>query len=695
MRKILIRLFIFACLIGLSVSIGHAATSSVLVASDKWESGDDVLVQSEIDVESEKQASPVDADEVAVKFKPDTSSTTINRLISEAGTQLIKKNESAGIYRLRITSGQSTDSVIDFFHNTGKTVYAEPVYYYRSRFVPNDPKYPRQWNLDNPLMDGIRMQAAWDVTRGRPETVIAIVDTGIAYESYYDQTHYYYWAPDLARTHFVPGYDFVNNDTHPNDDNWHGTMLAGIIAQTTDNGLGTAGICPDCSLMPVKVLDQNGYGNSFAIAEGIIWAADHGADVVNLSFGGPEPSAVVKDACAYATGQGATLICAAGNRGLDRLIFPAAYDEYCIAVGATRFDETRAYYSDYGPSLDVMAPGGDTRIDQNRDRLGDGILAMTFGPQGYNDWIYLYAIGTSMATAHVSGVAGLIISAGAASTPAEVREVLQETAEDRGPIGFDDEHGWGLVDAYAAVSYDKFVSSEVSGSQEPAAESSTPIPSSESDTSGTATVIDTESEEGGGTESITTTDTTQTTQAASDLAFEPVSGQENIVNMRGYEMRITDNGFEYLQKPDIIDECDCVYDYKDFPVSIAYRLADLVVVGEAVYPRPAAQMIPLEGENLFMFEMPFRFDIDKIYKGDPSLRSIEVRFQRTCLDSKPGHDYDECVWIKGCKPHFQRYEKYIVYFQKDESGFYADECTRYYRIDRAQEELAILESYLQ
>jgi len=454
MREIFIRLFLIILMSGLSTRTGYPAdTSNVLVASDQWESSSNVLVQKEIDVNTENRASPADRNEIVVKFKPGTPTTTINRIISEAGTQVIKKNESIGFYKLQIISGQLSTEVVQILKQNPNVVYAEPVYYYQSRFVPNDEKYPHQWNLDNPLTEGIRMQKAWDITRGSPDTVIAIIDTGVAYESYYDQNDYYYWAPDLAKTHFVPGYDFVNNDTHPNDDHWHGTLLAGIIAQTTNNGLGTAGICPECSIMPVKVLDKNGYGNTVTIAEGIIWAADHNADVINMSFGGTEPSAVIKDACSYAFNKGSTLVCAAGNRGLSRLIFPAAYDDYCIAVGATRFDETRAYYSDYGPSLDLVAPGGDTRIDQNRDRLGDGIVAMTFGPQGYNDWVYLFAIGTSMATAHVSGVAGLVISAGIAATPQEVRQVLEETAEDRGPIGFDIEQGWGNVDAYAAVTY--------------------------------------------------------------------------------------------------------------------------------------------------------------------------------------------------------------------------------------------------
>ena len=249
-------------------------------------------------------------------------------------------------------------------------------------------------------------------------------------------------APDLAVTNFVPGYDFVENESHANDDNGHGTHVTGTIAQSTDNDEGVAGVAFNCSIMPVKVLNRYGSGTYADVADGIIFAADNGAHVINLSLGGSSPSTTLENACAYAYQNGVTIVCAAGNDGEETVSYPAAYDDYCIAVGATRYDETLSYYSNYGNSLDLVAPGGDLNIDQNEDEYSDGILQQTFSgnTQNFGYWFYQ---GTSMAAPHVSGVVALLISSGAAITPDEVRSALQETAEDLGDPGRDDIYGWG------------------------------------------------------------------------------------------------------------------------------------------------------------------------------------------------------------------------------------------------------------
>jgi len=204
--------------------------------------------------------------------------------------------------------------------------------------------------------------------------------------------------------------------------------------------------------MPVKVLDKNGSGTYANVAEGITWAADHGAKVINMSLGGSAASTTLKNACAYAYNKGVTIVCAAGNDGQPTVSYPAAYKPYCIAVGATRYDETRAYYSNYGSSLDLVAPGGDLNVDQNKDGYADGILQQTFG-NTYNDWGYWFYQGTSMAAPHVSGVAALVIAHGVAKTPDKVRAALQSTAKDKGPPGWDKDYGYGIVDAYAALMY--------------------------------------------------------------------------------------------------------------------------------------------------------------------------------------------------------------------------------------------------
>lgn len=387
--------------------------------------------------------------EVLVKFRSGVRAEEAEEVNLRYGT-VVKKVGPGDVYRLRIPWEATVEQMVEEFNKDPAVEYAEPNYIAHALWAPNDPYYKYQWHLYNPVYGGIQMEAAWQ-SLGAPGTpgqgvVVAIVDTGIAYENYRG----YEKAPDLANTIFVSGYDFVNNDNHPNDDNGHGTHVAGTVAQSTNNGIGVAGVAFKASLMPVKVLDKYGAGTYADVAEGIIWATDHGAQVINLSLGGNSPADTLKDAIAYAYTNGVTVIAAAGNDGSPNLSYPAAYDDYVIAVGATRYDETLAYYSNYGPSLDLVAPGGDINVDQNEDGYGDGVLQQTFG-NNPKDWGYWFYQGTSMAAPHISGVAALLIAKGVATTPDNVRAVLQETAEDLGAAGRDDTYGYGLVDAYSAL----------------------------------------------------------------------------------------------------------------------------------------------------------------------------------------------------------------------------------------------------
>ena len=355
-----------------------------------------------------------------------------------------------------LPAGKSIREADEEFEARGDVEYAEPNYLAHTFFVPNDPYYSLQWHLQNSAFGGVQTETAWDVSQGTGVTV-AIVDTGIAFENYRDPRteRRYYKAPDLATTCFVSGYDFVENDSHPNDDNSHGTHVAGTVAQSTDNSTGVAGVSFKSCLMPVKVLDRNGSGTYANVAKGIRLAADNGAKVINLSLGGPAASQTLLDAVAYAYAKGATVVAAAGNDGASVISYPAAYDDYVIAVGATRYDETLAYYSNFGPSLDVVAPGGDLTVDQNGDGYADGVLQNTFNPntKSRSDFGYWFFQGTSMATPHVAGVAALVISKGNAVLPADVRKALESTAEDLGTAGRDNTFGHGLVDAARAVSW--------------------------------------------------------------------------------------------------------------------------------------------------------------------------------------------------------------------------------------------------
>jgi len=422
------------------------------------------------DVVAYGQAQAV-ADEVVVKFKPGVSQAAADAVNRAHGAAIIYRSPFAGFLRLRLPAGRSLEEMVAAYRRIPQVEYAEPNFVRQALIFPNDPLYPWQWHLDDSVSPagpnpygganggGINLEPAWDISTGAG-AVVAVVDTGIAYENYSERvggrTKRYYQAPDLAQTTFVPGYDAVNHDSHPNDDNGHGTHVAGTIAQSTNNSLGVAGVAFDAALMPVKVLDAKGSGTDTEVADGIWYAADHGANVINLSLGGPGSSDTLRNAVAHAYEMGVTVVCAAGNEGDsgNRASYPAAYDAYCIAVAATRYDETRAYYSNYGSYVDLAAPGGDLNVDQNGDGYGDGVLQNTFNLNTGNtaDFAYWFLMGTSMASPHVAGVAALLVANGV-TQPDTVREALQKTAEDKGAAGWDPLYGWGIVDAYAALSY--------------------------------------------------------------------------------------------------------------------------------------------------------------------------------------------------------------------------------------------------
>ncbi|MHC4241231.1 MAG: S8 family serine peptidase [Planctomycetota bacterium] len=398
--------------------------------------------------------------EFLVKFKPNVSEQTINTLNSTHGVSNIYTSPYTGFRRLRTPEGETVADMVEIYQANSNVEYAEANYMAYAMKAPNDELYPLQWHLYNTSYGGINVEPAWNISTGSG-AIVAILDTGIAYEDYSEKNPgsniSYQQAPDLAGTFFVAGYDFVNHDGHPNDDSvsGHGTHIAGTVAQNTHNGIGTAGVAFNAYLMPVKVLDNCGAGTHADIAEGIIWATDNGAHVINLGFGGSEPSIVLEEAIAYSYNRGVTLIAAAGNDGIGNVSYPAAYDDYVIAVGATRYDETLAYYSNFGLSLDLVAPGGDLNVDQNGDDYGDGILQQVYKADGFGtiSWGYSFTEGTSMAAAHVSGVAALLIANGNATSPAEVRQALESTAEDKGTASWDIRYGWGIVDAFAALQW--------------------------------------------------------------------------------------------------------------------------------------------------------------------------------------------------------------------------------------------------
>ena len=275
-------------------------------------------------------------------------------------------------------------------------------------------------DLARPYLDLMRLPRAWDATSGAGQ-VIAVLDTGV------DLDH-----PDLVGR-LVPGYDAVDGDSDPGDDQWHGTAVAGVAAATGGNRLGAAGAAYGAQIMPVKVLDSRGSGFDSDVAEGIRWATDHGADVVNLSLGGPGASPVLRAAIADAVARGVVVLAAAGNSGTEIPEFPAAYApeiDGLLSVGATDDAGVLTPFSSWGDTVTVAAPGKALVAPAN----GGG---------------YLRASGTSFSTPLVSGVAALLGTRG--STPAQVEAALVSTARDAGPRGRDPYYGAGIVDAAAAL----------------------------------------------------------------------------------------------------------------------------------------------------------------------------------------------------------------------------------------------------
>jgi serine protease len=298
---------------------------------------------------------------------------------------------------------------------------------------PNDPRFKDQWHLQQ-----IHMLDTWKAAQG-DGVIVAVIDTGVAK------------VPDLKETELVPGWNFVNDTPNAADDHGHGTHVAGTIAQSTHNGVGVAGVAFHAKIMPIKVLSARGSGSVSGIAEGIRWAADHGAKVINMSLGGPMSSSVLAKAVKYAHDKGVVVVCAAGNDGRGKVSYPAAYPG-AIAVAATQFDESTTFYSNWGKEIDIAAPGGNTRVDQNGDGQPDGVLQNTIVPGDISRNDYLWFMGTSMASPHVAGVAALLVSQGV-TNPDAVEALLKETA--RAPKGgkkdAQNRYGAGIVDAAAAV----------------------------------------------------------------------------------------------------------------------------------------------------------------------------------------------------------------------------------------------------
>ncbi len=320
----------------------------------------------------------------------------------------------------------SRDALLEKLAHDARVEIAEPLSSMEAYFVPNDPLYgERQWHLTK-----VGAERAWESACGRGVT-IAVIDTGVAC---FDDGPFSR-GTDLAGTRCKGGYDFVKKNGRASDDNGHGTHVAGTIAQTTNNGKGAAGLAFCAELMPIKVLAASGSGRTTDVAEGVRYAADHGAQIINLSLGGGTPSRILKKAIDHAIDKGVAVVAAAGNSG-GSVGYPAAYPGV-VAVSATDRNDRIAWFSSRGSEVAIAAPG--VQITQQTVCDGGKNHCEIFGTLN----------GTSMAAPHVAGAFALLMGLGVTSPDAALREI------ERAAVSKDDAtlYGKGVLDVGAAVSH--------------------------------------------------------------------------------------------------------------------------------------------------------------------------------------------------------------------------------------------------
>ncbi len=365
--------------------------------------------------------------ELLVKFRPGLSTQENELSLADVGGQVVDSLEEISVLKVSVPPGQEQQSAARL-QTQANVEFAEPNYLAYAQYVPNDlisNSLGGQWGMFK-----INTPDMLDITSGGSNVIVAVVDTGI------DLDH-----PDFSCTvagglpKLAPGATFVSGVSTPDDDNSHGSHVAGIVGACTNNGIGVTGVAPEARLMPVKVLDYAGQGSYSDVANGILWAVDNGADIINLSLGGPAGNSTMYDAVKYANDRGVLVVAASGNYGSSSLMYPAAYPEV-MAVGATTIDyyqvESRASYSNFGSGLSVVAPG--TSIYSTSSYAG-----------------YTAKSGTSMATPHVAGLAAVVWGLEPTLTRNDVQSVIENSAVDMGSAGYDIYYGHGRIDAFAAV----------------------------------------------------------------------------------------------------------------------------------------------------------------------------------------------------------------------------------------------------
>ena len=365
-------------------------------------------------------------DQIMARFLPATPESRISEILAAYGLTVRRYIGGIRVYVLG-TPPDSAAAAVAALSALPEVEYAELDYIVQGQLHPTDPEYQDPVNVYAPYI--INAESAWDIETGEASVVVAVLDTGASLSH-----------PELSGRLLSCGQDicdFINNDTVPADDQGHGTHVAGIIVAAMNNGLGTTGIAPGVTVMPVKVLNNANppAGSWSGIAAGIDYAVAHGADIINLSLGGTTTSQTLLTAIQNAAAQGVFMVAAAGNNQSNANFYPAYYDE-TMAVAATDNYDQRWTLSNYGSWVDIAAPGF-------------AVFSTYWTSDNPNN--YTWMSGTSQAAPHVSALAALLLSNRPDLTAADLRALIQQYAADLGDPGRDDYFGWGHINAGASV----------------------------------------------------------------------------------------------------------------------------------------------------------------------------------------------------------------------------------------------------
>lgn len=393
-------------------------------------------------------------DRILVKFEPRMSVHSIEATMNAYQLKMIKRIPELDIFVLKVPDPSTVEETIYALNLNPDVVHANLDHktYISAISKPTDNFFNWQYYLFNEGQEigfpgpkgkdraDIKALEAWEETIGDDQVIIAVIDTGIDFDHL-----------DLIGKTVSRGYDFANDDNDAVDDNGHGTFVSGLAAANTNNEIGIAGVSWNSKILPVKAVDAGGIGNESWLVQAIIYAVDNGADVISMSLGfidlGPgEVLASVEAALEYAYENGVVCVASAGNQG-SSVMYPASSDKYCIAVAATDYNDNRPYWSNFGPEVDVAAPGV---------RIIGPVPVWFFDEEDY-DFIpepYGYGNGTSASAAIVAGFVALIKSIKPWMEPDDIMDVVRYSADDVNAgeyPGKDEFLGYGRIDMAKAL----------------------------------------------------------------------------------------------------------------------------------------------------------------------------------------------------------------------------------------------------